>query len=41
MTNVKVNATELVKMLDLIPADQNIMLIGNHGIGKSEILTER
>lgn len=40
MANVKVNATELVKMLDLIPADQNIMLIGNHGIGKSEILTE-
>ena len=40
MSNIKVNATELVKTLDIIPADQNIMLIGNHGIGKSEILTE-
>ena len=27
-------------MLDNIPADQNIMLAGRHGIGKSEILTE-
>lgn len=27
-------------MLDLTPASHNIMLVGNHGIGKSEILTE-
>ena len=27
-------------MLDNIPCDQNIMLAGRHGIGKSEILTE-
>lgn len=38
--NVKVNITQLKYMLDNIPADQNIMLAGRHGIGKSEILTE-
>lgn len=38
--NVKVNITELKYMLDNTPADQNIMLTGRHGIGKSEILTD-
>ena len=38
--NVKINITQLRYMLDNIPADQNIMLAGRHGIGKSEILTE-
>lgn len=38
--NVKINITQLKYMLDNIPADQNIMLAGRHGIGKSEILTE-
>ena len=38
--NVKINITQLKYMLDNIPADQNIMLTGRHGIGKSEILTE-
>lgn len=38
--NVKVDITQLKYMLDNIPADQNIMLAGRHGIGKSEILTE-
>lgn len=37
--NVKVNITELQYLLDNTPADQNIMLSGRHGIGKSEILT--
>ena len=35
--NVKINITQLRYMLDNIPADQNIMLAGRHGIGKSEI----
>ena len=38
--NTKVSTKELTEVLDLIPAEQNIMLIGPHGIGKSEILTE-
>lgn len=40
MSNVSVNTTELLQLLDLTPAHQNVMLVGNHGIGKSEILTE-
>lgn len=40
MSNIKCNITELVQILDLMPAEQNIMIVGNHGIGKSEILTE-
>lgn len=40
MSNIRVNTTELLQLLDLIPASHNIMLVGRHGIGKSEILTE-
>ena len=40
MANININTTELHSLLDITPADQNIMLVGNHGIGKSEILTE-
>ena len=40
MANVNANVTELVKLLDIMSDEQNIMLVGNHGIGKSEILTE-
>ena len=40
MANTRVNTTELIELLDITPADQNIMLVGDHGIGKSEILTE-
>ena len=29
-----------MQVLDILPAEQNLMLVGNHGIGKSEILTE-
>ncbi len=39
MSNIRVNSTELPQILDIMPAGQNIMLVGNHGIGKSEILT--
>lgn len=37
--NAKINITELKFVLDNTPAEQNIMLTGKHGIGKSEILT--
>ena len=40
MANINISITELKALLDMTPADQNIMLVGNHGIGKSEILTE-
>jgi hypothetical protein len=35
---VKINAAELLRILELTPAHQNIMLVGAHGIGKSEII---
>ena len=40
MANISVNITELKALLDATPASHNIMLVGGHGIGKSEILTE-
>ena len=40
MANTRIKTTELLSLLDITPADQNVMLVGNHGIGKSEILTE-
>ena len=40
MGNISVNITELKQLLKATPASHNIMLVGNHGIGKSEILTE-
>lgn len=36
---IVLNTTELKETLLLTPASQNIMLVGKHGIGKSEILT--
>lgn len=36
---ISVNTTELYEMLAITPARQNIMLVGRHGIGKSQILT--
>ena len=39
MANINIDTTELKSLLDITPADQNVMLVGNHGIGKSEILT--
>ncbi|MCC8117857.1 MAG: AAA family ATPase [Bacteroidales bacterium] len=38
--NISVDIAELYHALDRIPADQNIMLSGGHGIGKSQILTQ-
>ena len=40
MSNIRVNTTELIQLLDLMPSGHNLMLVGCHGIGKSEILTE-
>lgn len=40
MSNIRCNITELMQVLDIMPAEHNIMLVGNHGIGKSEILTD-
>ncbi len=34
-----ININELQKILAEMPASQNLMLVGKHGIGKSEILT--
>ena len=35
---IKINANELKKLLQITPHNQNIMLTGKHGIGKSQIL---
>ena len=40
MSNIKINITELLGLLEIIPPNQNIMLVGKHRIGKSEILTD-
>ena len=40
MANINVNTTELLQLLDITPAEHNLMLVGKHGIGKSEILTD-
>lgn len=40
MGNINVNITELLQLLDVTPAGHNIMLVGEKGIGKSELLTE-
>ena len=37
---ININTTELIEILDKTPASQNVMLVGKHGVGKSEILTE-
>jgi len=36
---IRIDVRELLEILRLTPPDQNIMLIGRHGIGKSEIIT--
>lgn len=36
---ITINCAELKETLDFTPASHNIMLVGKHGIGKSEILT--
>lgn len=37
---IVIDTKKLINILDKTPATHNIMLVGRHGIGKSEILTE-
>ncbi|GHV73854.1 ATPase AAA [Spirochaetia bacterium] len=37
---VKINTRELIRILELTPDHQNIMLVGRHGIGKSAIIEQ-
>ena len=37
---IRIDANELITLLDIMPANHNIMLTGKHGIGKSQILTK-
>lgn len=36
---IRIDVNELHRILEMTPSSQNIMLIGKHGIGKSEIIT--
>lgn len=38
--NDTINTEELMEILKITPPEQNIMLAGNHGIGKSQIITD-
>lgn len=38
--SIKIDYTELLEVLKFTPASHNIMLVGKHGIGKSQILFE-
>ena len=37
---VRVDARELIELLELTPPNQNVMLVGRHGIGKSQIIAD-
>lgn len=38
--NIQINCKVLTEVLTLTPSNQNILLVGKHGIGKSEIITQ-
>ncbi len=38
--SIRINTKELLTILETTPANQNIMLVGKHGIGKSQILSD-
>ena len=38
--SVRIDAQELSEILSLTPEHQNVMLVGNHGIGKSQFVAE-
>lgn len=38
MPAIKIDATELSEVLNTTPSEQNLLLIGRHGIGKSQII---
>lgn len=37
---IKINAKSLEYILKVTPPEQNVMLVGRHGIGKSKILED-
>lgn len=37
---IRINTIELQQILAITPSEQNIMLVGKHGIGKSQIINE-
>lgn len=37
---ININTKELITVMESTPAEQNIMLSGKHGIGKSQIITK-
>src|SRR6476469_9741112 len=37
---IRIDVKELLEVLRLTPSEQNVMLIGKHGIGKSEIIRQ-
>jgi len=37
---IRIDAHELYQVLQLTPPEQNILLVGKHGIGKSEIISQ-
>ena len=37
---IRIDARELYQVLELTPPEQNILLVGKHGIGKSEIISQ-
>ena len=37
---VSINVSDLYKIFAATPASQNILLVGNHGIGKSRIVED-
>lgn len=40
MANITVDITELRQILDVTPASHNILIVSDHGVGKSQFLTD-
>lgn len=40
MANISVDITELRQILDITPASHNILIVSDHGVGKSQFLTD-
>jgi MoxR-like ATPase len=37
--SIKINSKELLEVLDFTPSNQNILIVGKHGIGKSQVIS--
>lgn len=37
---IRIDVKELLEVLKLTPSEQNVLLVGKHGIGKSEIIRQ-